>query len=121
MKDDDAQKDWTQGATQILFQSCGACRHTWYFRRSFCPSCGAVGTELKAAKGKGAVYAATIVLRAASPETKSYAPYSILLVDMDEGFRMMAHGDSGLVIGDKVAAHFKPFANGVLAPHFVKA
>lgn len=114
-------KDWTQGSASILYQSCGACRHVWYFRRVFCPSCGAVEPLTVQASGRGVVYSTTVVLRAATPETKSYAPYSMLLVDMDEGFRMMAHGDRGLVIGDKVVAHFKPFANGVLAPHFVKA
>lgn len=114
-------KDWTQGAEAILYNSCGACRHVWYFRRVFCPSCGAVEPQTHQASGRGVVYSTTVVLRAATPETKSYAPYSILLVDMDDGFRMMAHGDSGLVIGDKVAADFKPFANGVLAPHFIKA
>jgi hypothetical protein len=39
---------------------------------------------------------------------------------MAEGFRMMAHGDSVLDIGDKVVAQFKPFA-GVLAPYVLKA
>jgi uncharacterized OB-fold protein len=44
-------------------------------------------------------------------------PYNIILVDTDEGFRMMAHGDHDLSIGDKVTASFAPFA-GRLVPYF---
>jgi uncharacterized protein len=36
-----------------------------------------------------------------------------------EGFRMMAHGDNDLVIGDTVAAGFAQFA-GRLVPYFAK-
>ena len=42
-----------------------------------------------------------------------------LLVDADEGFRMMAHGDTNLAIGDKVTASFRPFV-GRLVPYFEK-
>ena len=114
-------KDWTQGAQAIVYQSCGTCRHVWYFRRAFCPSCGAAESQTHAASGSGVVYSATVVLRAATPETKQFAPYAILLVEMDEGFRMMAHGDRDLGVGDKVFARFKPFANNLLAPYFVRA
>ena len=42
-----------------------------------------------------------------------------MLVDADEGFRMMAHGDIDLAIGDKVTASYRPFA-GRLVPYFEK-
>lgn len=111
--------DWTEGAEAVVYQSCGACRHVWYFRRGFCPSCGAENPQTKQASGKGEVYAATIVRRAATNEAKAHVPYAIVLVDMEEGFRMMAHGDNDLGIGDKVVMQFKSFA-GALAPYVVK-
>ena len=46
-------------------------------------------------------------------------PYTIVLVDAKEGFRMMAHGDRDLAIGDPVTARFVPFAGGVV-PYFEK-
>ncbi len=46
-------------------------------------------------------------------------PYAIVLVDMEEGFRMMAHGDNDLGIGDDVVMQFKSFA-GALAPYVVR-
>jgi uncharacterized OB-fold protein len=111
--------DWTDGAEAVLYQSCGACRHVWYFWRGFCPSCGAQNPQTKRASGKGEVYATTVVRRAATPEAKVYVPYAIVLVDMEEGFRMMAHGDNDLGIGDDVVMQFKSFA-GALAPYVVK-
>ena len=42
---------------------------------------------------------------------------SIVLVDTVEGFRMMAHGDNDLVIGDKVTARYRQFT-GRLVPIF---
>jgi uncharacterized protein len=46
-------------------------------------------------------------------------PYNIVLVDTDEGFRMMAHGDKDLAVGDQVKARFARFA-GRLIPYFEK-
>jgi uncharacterized OB-fold protein len=119
MTDATALADWTEGAEAVLYQSCDTCHHVWYFRRTFCPSCGSQTPQTKRASGEGEVYATTIVCRAATPEAKAHVPYAIVLVDMEEGFRMMAHGDNELVIGDKVATQFRPFA-GALAPYVVK-
>lgn len=113
-------KGWTDGADAIVYQSCGACRHLWYFRRAFCPACGDSTPQTHTASGNGVVYSATVVRRAATPEAKAHVPYAILLVDMVEGFRMMAHGDSDLRIDDNVIAEFRPFA-GLCTPYFVKA
>jgi uncharacterized OB-fold protein len=66
------------------------------------------------------VYAATLVRRAATPEAKSHVPYAILLIDMAEGFRMMAHGDAGLKIGDRIVTEFRPFTS-LRVPYAVKA
>jgi uncharacterized protein len=111
--------DWTTGAEAIVYQSCGACGRLQYFRRSFCAACGAPDPVEKRASGAGIVYAATLVCRAATPETRAHVPYNIVLVDTAEGFRMMAHGDHELAIGDKVTARFAPFA-GRMVPYFEK-
>jgi uncharacterized OB-fold protein len=111
--------DWTKGAEAIVYQCCGACGGLQYFRRSFCATCGAPDPIEKRASGKGRVYATSLVCRAATPETRAHVPYNIILVDTSEGFRMMAHGDNDLAIGDEVAARFAPFA-GRLVPYFEK-
>jgi uncharacterized protein len=112
--------DWTTGAEAIVYQACAACSHLQYFRRSFCCLCGAPDPEEKRASGEGTVYATSLVCRAATPETRAHIPYNILLVDTAEGFRMMAHGDNDLAIGDEVTARFREFA-GRIIPFFEKA
>jgi uncharacterized OB-fold protein len=113
-------KDWTAGEAGIVYQSCDSCGAKQYFRRTFCAACGAPDPVEKRARGAGTVYATSLVCRAATPETRAHVPYNILLVDTAEGFRMMAHGDNDLAIGDAVTARYQPFA-GKLVPYFAKA
>ena len=112
--------DWTGGEAAIVYQCCVACGGVQYFRRSFCAACGAPDPADRHASGEGTVYATSLVCRAATPETRAHVPYNIVLVDTAEGFRMMAHGDDDLAIGDRVTARFEPFA-GRLIPYFTKA
>ena len=111
--------DWTTGQEAILYQLCGSCHKPQYFRRGFCAACGSTELSEKRASGKGTVYATSIVMRAATPETRAHVPYNIVLVDTEEGFRMMAHGANDLAIGDRVSARFTEFA-GRLVPYFEK-
>ena len=115
-----ARADWTTGHEAILYQACAACGNVQYFRRGFCAACGESDLVEKRASGEGRVYATSLVCRAATPETRAHVPYNILLVDTSEGFRMMAHGDNNLAIGDKVKARFTQFAGG-LVPYFERA
>ena len=111
--------DWTTGTEAIVYQACGSCGNLQYFRRSFCAACSAPDPVEKRASGEGTVYATSLVCRAATPETRAHIPYNIVLIDASEGFRMMAHGDNDLAIGDRVTARFSSFA-GRLVPYFEK-
>ena len=112
--------DWTMGGEAIVYQCCGACGNVQYFRRSFCWSCGAPDPVEKFASGQGTIYATSLVCRAATAETRAHVPYNIVLVDTEEGFRMMGHGSNDLCIGDKVKARFARFVDRLI-PYFEKA
>ena len=112
-------QDCTRGEPSILYQHCAACDHVQYFRKAFCDACGAPEPAVKQASGRGRVHATSLVLRAATPETRAHVPYNIVLIDADEGFRMMAHGDRDLAIGDTVTVRFERFT-GRLVPHCSK-
>ncbi len=111
--------DWTKGEERVAYQSCGACRHIWYFRRGFCPACGASDVADLTASGEGVVFAISVVTRAATAEARAHVPYAVVLVDAREGFRMMGHGDRDLKIGDRVAARFEKFTDHIV-PYFAK-
>ena len=98
--------DWTNGGDALHFQHCKACANIWYFFRPFCPSCGNQNPPVKSSLGRGVVFTQTLVHRAPDAKFRELAPYKIILVNLDEGFRIMAHGDKELVIGDSVMLSF---------------
>jgi uncharacterized OB-fold protein len=111
--------DWTAGHEAIAYQVCDPCGTVQYFRRAFCAACGSADMTDRGASGEGTVYATSLVCRAATEETRAQVPYNIVLVDTAEGFRMMAHGEKDLAIGDRVTARFVRFA-GRTVPYFAK-
>ena len=111
--------DWTKDGDGISYQACGNCKAVWYFQRSFCPECGSAAPATRQGSGLGTVHARTLVARAPSEELRAHAPYLIVLIDADEGFRLMGHGDAGLQIGERVRARFAPLA-GRKIPYFEK-
>lgn len=115
--DEMADRGWTDGGAAIVYQRCNACGAQQYFRRGFCRTCGGTQLTCVRASGAGTVYAVTHVTRAPTPEARAHGPYTIVLVDADEGFRLMAHGASDLISGDKVTATFSRFVDR-LVPYF---
>ena len=106
--------DWREGAPGIRYARCRGCGHAFYLDMRPCPRCGAAEPELLAAAGTGVVAAVTRVERAPSAEWSALLPYTIVLVDATEGFRMMAHAAHGVAIGDTVSARFRPVGDRLL-------
>lgn len=88
----------------IRYQRCEDCLHAFYFPRAFCPACGRSRVPSVASEGHGTVAAVTLVERAPTAAWREHLPYLLCLVDMDEGFRVMAHGEGPLKIGDRASA-----------------
>lgn len=106
-------------AGELRYQRCRSCAAVQSYPRAFCLHCGAADLEWKAALGTGTVYALTTVARAPSDEFRALAPYVIVLVELDESVRIMAHGSPGLAIGERVRAQF--FGHGKRQlPRFAK-
>lgn len=116
---DQVPADWTRAMPGIAYQRCSACGQVWYFKRGFCPSCGSDKPDTLESTGFGVVHAGTLVHRAPSDEFRALAPYRVVLVDTDEGFRMMGHGDPQLLIGDRVRCRFVALGERLL-PFFEK-
>jgi len=114
---DKREASWIDGTAAIVYQCCESCKKVWYFRRDFCPNCGLSNPKSCQASGAGRVYAKSLVHRAPSEALRVLAPYLIVMIDMDEGFRMMGHGDPSLEIGDRASARFVDFGGDVV-PRF---
>lgn len=86
----------------LFLQRCRACGDHWYLPRSLCRSCGSDAVEAVAAAGEGVVHAATTIHRAPGPEFADAVPYGIVLVDLDEGVRVMGRAPPDIAIGTRV-------------------
>ncbi len=104
---------------RLHYQRCGACGHAWYFQRDFCPACGSTESRLLAVEGRGTLYASTLVHRAPTEEFKALLPYTIVLVQMREGFRVMGLAEPGLSLDTAVRCEMRAIAGRQL-PFFLK-
>ncbi len=109
---DASAKDWTEGGAALCYQHCPMCHATWYFRRPFCPRCGAGEPEHRVASGRGRIHAVIDVARAPTAAFRPHAPYRAALVDAEEGFRFLAHAEAGLAIGDGIETGTREVAGG---------
>ena len=69
--------------------------------------------------GAGTVSASTLVHRAPDDAFRAIAPYRLVLVELDEGPRLMAHADIGINVGDRVRGEPQLIA-GRRLPFFTK-
>jgi hypothetical protein len=90
----------------LRYQRCGSCDQAQRLARYACERCGSDRLQWFDAAGTGTVYAITEVARAQSMPFRKLVPYTLVLVDLDEGARVMGHAESGVVIGARVVAGF---------------
>ena len=87
-------------------QACTDCGAVQRHPRMACKRCGSTRLAWRDTSGRGTVFAASVIARAPSEEFRALVPYTLVLVDLDEGARLMAHAEAGVAIGDRVAAGF---------------
>lgn len=90
--DNDSKIFW-EGCQQgkLLIQQCQSCSQHIFYPRILCPHCGGDDVNWIEASGVGTIYSYTIARRAGGPAFKNNLPYSIALVELKEGVRMMAN------------------------------
>jgi uncharacterized OB-fold protein len=73
---------------RLLLQQCEACSHIYFPPRPFCPSCSGRSVRLIDASGRATLYSYVIGHR---PAPGFEPPYSIAVVQLEEGPRMMSN------------------------------
>lgn len=87
--DPDSQPWWDAVAEhRLVLPCCGACARYWFPPTPGCPNCGAQEYELCAVSGRGRLYSWVVVHRALSPSFQADVPYTIALVELEEGARL---------------------------------
>lgn len=103
---------------ELRIRRCSHCSTLQTFPAPVCAVCRGTDVAWQIVSGSGTVFSLTTVSRAPTDAFRPLVPYTIVLVDLDDGPRMMAHGAPGLAIGDRVRVTF--FLNeGRHLPRFV--
>ena len=89
---------------QFCIQRCNACQSHVYYPRALCSHCGSYDMAWVEPSGRGVVYAVSVINRRA----EKGGPYNVVLVDLEEGPRMMSRvegvGHDAVKIGMSVKA-----------------
>lgn len=104
---------------RLAMQRCDACQRLIWYPRFACPHCGGPSLAWEELSGQGVVYAVSVHHRAPIPALAERAPYAVVLVDLDEGARIMSNvfGPTPAV-GDAVAVAWEPLQDGRNLPVF---
>lgn len=90
---------------EVRLQRCGTCGRHQYPAESFCYECGAQDLSWVAVSGGGTVYSFIVVHQQYHKAFKDFMPYTVVIVQMDEGPRMLAAmlgPRRTIAIGDRV-------------------
>jgi uncharacterized OB-fold protein len=70
---------------------CPQCEKRHYYPQAICPNCGFRTTQLVPSSGRGKIDSYTHVLAPFYPDEDSFAPpYTIALIDLAEGVKVLA-------------------------------
>lgn len=106
---------------ELRLQRCAACAHVYYPPRPFCPDCSSREVEIFNASGKGKLASYVINHR---PHPAWDAPYSIAIVELEEGPRMATNivncpqTPEALAIDMPVEVVFEAVSDGITLPLF---
>ncbi len=75
---------------ELLLQHCGDCGNVQYYQQAICRKCGGENLAHRGASGRGKVHSFSVVHRAPGPAFKADVPYAVLLVELEEGPRIIS-------------------------------
>ncbi|MBW2415857.1 MAG: Zn-ribbon domain-containing OB-fold protein [Deltaproteobacteria bacterium] len=108
---------------ELRLQRCDACSQVYFPPRPFCPACASRKVSVFAASGRGTLYSYVINHRA-PPGSGFEPPYSIAVVELDEGPRMMTNivgvpqTPEALQLDMPVEAVYEDFTDQITLPFF---
>lgn len=80
-------------AGKLMLQRCTQCGTIRHYPQLLCTNCYSDGVEWIEASGRGTVHSWTVAHHAFHPAFKGELPYTLLIVDLEEGPRAMGRLD----------------------------
>ncbi len=113
--------DWC-GQGELRFQRCKRCGTFRHIPRELCAECGSFDCEWARSSGRGTVFSYTIVARALHPAFLKATPYAAVIVELEEGVRILSNvvdcPVEELKIGMPVQVDFEKQDDAVTLPMF---
>lgn len=105
---------------ELVIPQCNSCRRHFFYATVLCQHCHSGDWEWVRSDGAGAIYSHTAVHRPLGSSLP--APYIVVVVELDEGIRMMGNlldcADDVVKIGQRVSVDFAPSWQGDAVPMF---
>lgn len=76
---------------RLWLQFCTECGEAVFMPRILCPHCSSLSLEWRPASGRGTIHSVTVLHRRPKPGEPERQNHALVLVDLDEGPRMMSH------------------------------
>src|ERR1700759_4706313 len=76
---------------RIVFQHCEDCGAAVWYLRTVCPNCMSLDLSLRHSAGEGVVHSLTTLHRPGHPARSGDVPYTVALVDLDDGVRVIGN------------------------------
>ena len=110
---------------ELRFQRCSACSAWRHVPREICAACGSWDWEWERSSGRGEIFSFTVVGRALHPAFSDDVPYAPVIVEMDEGVRLLTQmkdlAVENIEIGMRVEVVFDSVTEEVTLPRFMRS
>lgn len=110
---------------ELRFQRCASCGTWRHVPRLLCPECASPAFEWERSSGRGRLFTWTVAARALHRAFQQDAPYAPVVVEMEEGVRMVSAlidcPPEELEIGMPVEVVFEDVTPDVTLPKFRRA
>lgn len=90
------------GANKLRLQRCASCHTVRHYPQPVCPKCCSLEVEWIDASGRGTVHSWTVAHHAFHPAFKADLPYTLLIVDLEEGPRAMGRLDMAAATAPRI-------------------
>lgn len=111
------------GRGELVFQKCKQCGTWLHPPRPACPGCRSFEMEWVRSSGKGTIYSWATYEESPNPAFK--APYSVVLVELEEGVRLISNmidtASREISMGMAVEVVFDKITDELTLPKFKKA
>lgn len=107
---------------ELLIQACQECGHYQFYPRLICTDCSSAKVDWVSASGRGIVKSFTIMHRAITKAYLAEVPYTIALIELEEGPTMMSNvvgcDPKTVKIGMELEVIFEDWSDEISIPKF---